>query len=151
MNIINLFDNLIKIDYKELYKMESEFYLLLCEEPFEKRLSCVNAYLIISSWFGTSQRSGVWTFYEATNLEEIDATLQYLKTNNDMELAEIFEKGIHDYHNPIYAENFDYPEEWIEESDEIDKWIMEHEEWLWQWEYKMLIDNEKIIKEYLCR
>ena len=42
----------------------------------------------------------------------------------------MIEKGIHDYQNPQYAEDFEYPEEWITESEEIDAWITEHDGWL---------------------
>ena len=145
MDISILFNNLEKIDYQELYKMETDIFLSLDCIPDETRPPCVNAFLIISSWFGTSQRSGVWTFYEATKAEKIYSVLQFLKENGDNELAQILEKGMHDYQNPVYAENFDYPEEWIKEADEIDKWIMEHEDWLWKWKYKLLIDNKECL------
>ena len=134
MDVKSLYRKLNSISYKELFEIEPEIFTVLSKTSFDDRLPYVNAYLTISNWFGTSLRSGVWTFYEVTKLEEIDTVLTYLKENNYTDLAEIFEKGVHDYQNPIYAKDFDYPEEWIEESEEIDQWIMEHEEWLWQWE-----------------
>ena len=111
---------------------------------YEKQ-PCINAFLMISSWFGISQRSGVWTFYESADSHEIEITLQYLKTTNENELADIFKKGIHDYQNPIYTENFNYPKEWIEESEKIDKWISDNEDLLWKWEYRLLINNRDLI------
>ncbi|MCD7993494.1 MAG: hypothetical protein LUK37_17590 [Clostridia bacterium] len=145
MDIKKLLKDIEKGDYQELYKYETDIYLSLYQKTIEGRPSCVTAFLVISSWFGTSQRSGVWTFYEATKSDEIHTALQYLKESGENVIAQIFEKGIHDYHNPIYAENFDYPEKWIEEADEIDNWIMQHEELLWKWEYKLLMDNKQVI------
>ncbi len=54
-------------------------------------------------------------------------------------------KGIHDYQNPRYAEDFEYPEEWITESEEIDAWIKEHDDWLCHWLYDYLLRNENRI------
>ena len=45
---------------------------------------CVKALLIISSWFGMLQRSGVWTFYEATNPKEIADAVNDLKNRKKM-------------------------------------------------------------------
>lgn len=145
MDITYLLKKLNKISPEDLFEIEPELFAFLCQKPVESRLPYVNAYLTISGWRGTSLRSGVWTFYEAATPEEMDAALQYLKQTNQTELAEIFEKGIHDYQNPIYGESFDYPEEWMEESEEIDCWIMEHEDWLRQWEYRLLIDHISLI------
>ena len=103
----------------------------------------VTAFLTISSWFGTSERDGVWTFYEATDNQAINTTLTYLSDNGYAELKEIFEKGIHDYSNEKYQEDYDYPEEWIDESEEIDDWIEEHRIDIWEWERKILLDNYK--------
>ena len=98
-----------------------------------------------TNWFATSQRSGVWTFYEGAYPDNMDLTLQYLEqTENDV-LAGIFRYGIHDYQNPQYAGNYNYPKTWIDESGEIDEWIREHEEWLFAWERKLLIDNRELI------
>lgn len=146
MNDLNkLFQKLLGMDYKNMYEMEAEFFLALYYGFSENRLLWINAFLTISSWFGISMRSGVWTFYETANVQEITDTLQYLKLNNENELAAIFEKGIHDYQNPKYAENYNYPEEWIKESEQIDEWISVHEDWLWKWEYNLLVMNKDSI------
>lgn len=98
MNDLNkLFQKLLGMDYKNMYEMEAEFFLALYYGFSENRLLWINAFLTISSWFGISMRSGVWTFYETANVQEITDTLQYLKLNNEDELVAIFEKGIHDY------------------------------------------------------
>lgn len=140
-----LYKKLEEISYKDFYMIETDFFLYLSDIPYTKRLPCVKAFLIVSSWFGTSQRSGVWTFYEATNPEEIADTVDYLESQEENELANLLEKGMHDYHNPIYAEKFDYPNEWIEESKQIDEWIWGHEDELWNWLYRLLSDNKDLI------
>ncbi len=143
-----LYQKLLKIDDKDMYKLETDFFMILYNDYFENienGLPWVTAFLTISTWFGTSMRSGSWTFYEVGNMQQIESTLQYLKSSGDDELASIFAKGIHDYQNSVYAENYNYPETWLEESVEIDEWIWEHEDWLWKWEYDILIKNRDSI------
>lgn len=142
-----LYEKLSEIDYKDMYEMETEFFLKLYYDFSENRLPWITAFLTVSSWFGSSQRSGVWTFYEVGNIQEIKRTIQYLRENGDYELADVLEKGVHDYQDPKYGENYDYPEEWLKEADKIDEWISEHEDWLWKWEYDILVMNrESILK-----
>ena len=64
--IEKLYQQLEEIDDQDLYLLEPEF----CNElyyhvPPEKRPLCVIAFFTIINWFAMSQRSGVWTFYEA--------------------------------------------------------------------------------------
>ncbi|MDE7477837.1 MAG: hypothetical protein K2M91_07795 [Lachnospiraceae bacterium] len=51
--------------------------------PIDKRPLCVTAFLTIVNWFAMSQRSGVWTFYEATSPQDIELTLQFLEQSGD--------------------------------------------------------------------
>lgn len=95
--------------------------------PTEKRPACVIAFLVISNWCGTSLRSGMWTFYEVCSIEETEIALQYLIENGAEKMAEMLAWGMQDYQNPKYAENFDYLEEWIEESGKIDLWINDNQ------------------------
>lgn len=144
-DLTHLYQKLLEIDYKNMYEIESDFFMKLYYDFSEKQLPWITAFLTISTWFGTSMRSGVWTFYEVGNIQEMKTTIQYLRIGGDNELADIFEMGMHDYQNPQYAKNYDYPEEWLEEADEIDEWISEHEDWLWKWEYDILIMNRDSI------
>ncbi|MBS6955349.1 MAG: hypothetical protein KH230_19210 [Enterocloster asparagiformis] len=136
-----LYQKLLETDYKNMYEIEADFFMKLYHDFSKNRLPWITAFLTISTWFGTSMRSGVWTFYEVGNIQKMKITAQYLRAGGDNELADIFEKGIHDYQNPKYAKNYDYPEEWLEEADEIDQWISAHEDWLWKWEYHILATN----------
>lgn len=141
----HLYQKLLKLDYKDFYEFETEFFLGLYNAFSENQLPWITAFLTISTWAGISQRSGVWTFYEVRNVQEMKTVVRYLRMSGDNELADIFEKGIHDYQNPQYAKKCDYPEEWLEEAEEIDLWISEHEDWLWKWEYNILVVNRKSI------
>lgn len=143
-----LYRKLSTIDDQELYSIEAEFCAALHYGiPAKKKPMCVTAFLTISNWFATSQRSGAWTFYEATPQKDIELTLQYLNNTGDDELASIFRCGVHDYQNPIYADNFNYPEEWFNEANEIDAWIEKHKNLLYEWERRLLTDN----RELFCR
>ena len=138
----------------ELCSMNQSF---VKQGSVERRPACVTAFLTIVNWFAMSQRSGVWTFYEAADPNEIELTIQFLTERGDRELASIFRYGAHDYQNPKYAGNWKYPEEWIEEAREIDQWITEHETWLYGWERGLLLENQTLLcslafeKEYNLR
>ncbi len=144
-DITQLYDRLKAIDHKHFYEIESDFFQCFCYNPETVSLPLINAFLIVSGWFGTSERSGAWTFYEATNPESIQKAVDYLIQSGETELAAVIEKGIHDYQNPQYTEDFEYPEEWITESEEIDVWIKEHDDWLCHWLYDYLLKNENRI------
>ena len=145
-NIEKLYQQIPEVDNNEFYLLEPEF----CEELYyhisiDKRPLCVTAFLTIVNWFAMSQRSGVWTFYEATSPQDIELTIQFLEQSGDDELASIFRYGAHDYQNPKYDGNWNYPDEWIEEARKIDDWISSHESWLFMWERKLLNDNKELI------
>ncbi len=159
--IEKLYEEMAGMENRDLYLIESEF----CQELYyhiptelsstelnsvelssvEPRPMCVRAFLLIVNWFAMSQRSGVWTFYEATDPKEIELVVRFLEQRGDSDLALILRSGIHDYQNPKYVGNWDYPEEWIEEAKEIDRWIEKKEEWLYQWERELLTDNQTLI------
>ena len=144
--IEKLYQQVFDINDREFYLMETEFCRVLYEHiPKEKKPLCVVAFLTIANWFAMSQRSGVWTFYERAYPEDMELTLRYLEETKNNDLAATFRYGIHDYQDPQYVGKYNYPKEWINESDEIDKWIEEHEEWLFTWERKLLMDNKELI------
>lgn len=141
-----LYRKLSESDAADFDTIEAEFCsaLHLSTAP-DKRPACVTAFLTIANWAATSMRSGVWTFYEATPSTEIQATLDYLVDGKHTELADIFASGIHEYQDPKYAENFQYPDEWITESDVIDQWISRHEAQIFSWEMNLLLTHKDLI------
>lgn len=44
-----------------------------------------------------------------------------------------------------YQEDFNYPQEWIDEADKIDKWISDNEVRLYKWMYDLILDNKSEI------
>lgn len=84
-DLAQLYQRLSEMDYKDMYELEADFF---CDFS-ENRLPWITTFLTISTWFGTSIRSGVWTFYE--------------------------------------------------------DWISGHEDYLWKWEYRILIMNKDSI------
>lgn len=145
MPLENLYERLSNINAEDFCLIESDFFINLSAIPMENRPACVTTFLTISNWNGISLRSGVWTFYEVCNIGEIEITLQYLRECGAEKLAEILALGVHDYQNPKYAENFDYPEEWIEESEKIDSWISDNQKCIAEWERRLLMDNRELI------
>lgn len=140
-----LYDTLLTMADRDFYQIETEFFMMLQRIPDHRKPDAVVAFLTISNWKGTSLRSGVWTFYESAQQRDLEITSTYLTNAGQIDLAEVFSRGIHDYQNPVYAENFDYPSEWMDEEDEIDHWISTHEHWLDTWMRNLLLYNRETV------
>lgn len=126
MNIQELITKAIEISPEDFYTIETNLFIEL--NSITDKPDFIITFLGLSSWMGTSQRSGVWTYYEATDSNLIDTTIQYIIQNKlDEELCNMYILGNHDYGNGKYQDNYDYPQEWIDESEQIDQWITENE------------------------
>ena len=97
----------------ELCERELDLFALIYDKKDAGGM--IECFLTLSNWVGFSLRDGVWTFYEYTNDETIENVKVFIETKNWNKLSDMFQLGIHDYHNEKYLENYDYPEEWIEE------------------------------------
>ena len=73
---------------------------------------------------------------------EIERVISFLKTNGEKEMADIYACGIHDYANEKYQQNFDYPEEWFDETERVDKWISDYEKYIFKWMYDLIIAHK---------
>ena len=142
-----LYLQLEQTEDKKFYEAEAEFFMKFYEIPASGRPDCVIAFMTISNWMGISMRDGVWTFYEGTGRRELQVTLRYLEQTGWNECREMFEYGIHDYQNPVYAKNYDYLAEWLSESERIDDWIFNHEVQIYEWERNLLVNH----REEICR
>lgn len=146
-DIAKLYEALAATWDRDFQRIEAEFFMMLQNIPDSKKTDAVVTFLTISNWKGTSLRSGVWTFYESARQRDLQITSAYLTNDGQIELAEVFSRGIHDYQNPVYAENFDYPSEWMDEADEIDHWISTHEHWLDAWMCNLLLKSKDTVIE----
>ncbi len=116
----------IEVNPEEFATLESDLYCKL--NTIENKPDFVTAFLDISSWLGTSLRGGVWTYYEATAQREVEQVISFLqKYAPDNKITELYSMGNHDYSNEKYQSDFNYPQEWLDESDIIDTWIDENE------------------------
>ena len=141
-----LYKKLLLLETDDFYLIESEFFMFFYNRTDVRKNYVITAFMTISNWLANSLRSGVWTYYETANPQELTDTVEYLKESGQKEFAQIFECGIHDYQDERYVGNFNYPEEWISESGKIDKWISEHESWIEEWERDLLLEN----REFIC-
>lgn len=144
MEFDKLYKKLESTDMSDFYHVDTDFMLEIYEltKIGTSIPDCLRIYSTISQWFGNSLRSGVWTYYEIADTEDLQLTAQYLSQSSWKEFHHMFTFGIHDYQSPQYSENFDYPEEWIDESESIDKWIMSNEHKLYEWQKEFLFDNK---------
>ena len=124
----------------ELCELELDLFALIYDKKSES--IAIECFLTLSNWVGFSLRDGVWTFYEYTNDESIEKTKEFLEMKNWHELTDMYKFGMHDYHNEKYLDNYNYPDEWIEESVIIDKWIFENEISIYRFLKEMILENE---------
>lgn len=124
----------------ELCELELDLFGMI----YDKRdaSGVIECFLTLSNWVGFSLRDGVWTFYEYTNDDSIEKLKEFLASKNWHELTDMYKSGIHDYHNEKYLENYNYPDEWIEESETIDNWIFENEISIYRFLRDLVLENE---------
>ena len=134
--------------YESFWEYEGEFFLLFYnrfkDAPFMDIPDIAFMYMEISNWRGMSARSGVWQYYESGAFQKgkFERVLSFLRANGEEEMADIYACGIHDYANEKYQENYDYPEEWFDEAEEIDDWISANAEYIYEWMYDLILEQK---------
>lgn len=139
MEFEKLYKKLEATDISDFYRVDTDFMLeilRMTDIPDNLRI-----YSTISQWLGNSLRSGVWTYYEIADMQDLKLTAQYLSSCSWKEFHNMFCLGMHDYQSPQFIENFDYPQEWIDESESIDKWIWDNEQKLYEWQREFLLTH----------
>ncbi|SKA71048.1 hypothetical protein SAMN02745111_02145 [Eubacterium uniforme] len=127
MKVKSIIKKGIEVSNDDFYLIEPELFLEL--NNVKDKPDFVTVFIELSSWKGTSLRSGVWTYYEATHKDQVEAVIKYLqKYSLGEEICRMYSLGNHDYCDEKYQDVFEYPKEWIKESEIIDKWIFENEE-----------------------
>lgn len=151
-NIENIYLQLDSLSSEDFREIDYEFVSYFNEkygyaENYDSSVpECVTAFMILEDWYGCWFRGGSWTFYEYyAGKQSLKITADFLKKYADKEMSDIFESGIHDYDNPKYSKKSGYPQEWIDESEQIDVWIEKREMEIFSFLEKILIDNKKEI------
>ncbi|MYM96366.1 hypothetical protein [Duganella vulcania] len=80
------------------------------------------------TWLAQADRSGVWTYYEATPVARSDCVLTTLDSLGAVEFHQQYARGKERWQN-------------YEESEKLDKWIRENEQTLIDWAFTVLIDH----------
>lgn len=124
----------------EFCELELELFGLIYDK--KNNFDVIELFLTLSNWIGFSLRDGVWTFYEYTTDESIEKVKKYLEKEKWDELTNMYKLGIHDYHDEKYLDNYDYPEEWMEEAEIIDNWIYENEINIYRFLKEIVLQNE---------
>lgn len=125
------------------------FHSYFNEYDIENIPMYVLGFMEIDNWQGMAQRCGVWQYYESRSYEpkKLEAVINLLENQGEEEFVNVFASGIHDYANSEYEENFNYPVEWLEQSNSIDNWIYENERKIYQLKCKLIISNkDEILK-----
>lgn len=137
------------------WEYAGQFFTLFYDEfknmSFMDIPDCAFMFMEINNWQGMSYRCGVWQYYESGAFQKgkFERVLSFLNSENEEDMASVYAYGIHDYANAKYQENFDYPEEWFDEANEIDEWISAHESYLYRWMYNLILEHKSEILK-LC-
>lgn len=140
--------------HEMFWKYDVEFFMLFYDRfkntVFTDIPDIAFMYMEINNWQGMSVRCGVWQYYEsgAFQNEKFERVLSFLKTNDEQEMASVYACGIHDYANEKYQENYDYPEEWFDEMDKIDKWISDNKGYLYKWMYDLILNHKSEVLKF---
>lgn len=140
--------------YEKFWEYHEQLFMLFYDRfksvPFMDVPDIAFMFMEISNWEGMSLRCGVWQYYESGAFQKgkFERVLSYLKTKNEEKMASIYAYGIHDYANEKYQENYEYPEEWIDESDKIDKWISDNEVYIHKWMHELILEHKNEIFEF---
>ena len=140
--------------HEMFWKYDAEFFMLFYDRyrntPFTDIPDIAFKYMEINNWQGMSLRCGVWQYYESGAFQngKFERVLSFLKATNEEEMASVYGCGIHDYANEKYQKNYDYPEEWFDETDKIDKWISDNEVYLYKWMYDLILNHKSEVLKF---
>lgn len=140
-----------QVELSELWNYDYSFFTLFYDifedKPFMKIPDVAFMFMEIDNWQGMCQRCGVWQYYENISYEcgKSERVIDYLKSHNENELADIYAYGIHDYCNYEHNGNFDYPQNWLDESEKIDDWIMDNEEHIYKFKRNLILSHKSDI------
>lgn len=147
----DLFISYEQTDLSELWNYDYSFFMLFYDIFSDKYFSEIPdvafMFMEIDKWQGMCQRCGVWQYYEniSYECEKSERVINYLKSQNENELADIYAYGIHDYCNYEHNGNFDYPQNWIDESEKIDDWITDNEEHIYKFKRNLILSHKNDI------
>lgn len=134
--------------YENFWEYNSEIFMMFYNKfkyiPFTDIPDIAFMYMEISNWQGMSTRCGVWQYYESGAFQKgkFERVLSFLKTNGEDEMANIYAHGIYDYANEKYQKEYDYPEEWLDASEDIDEWLRENEEYIYKWMCDLTLEHK---------
>ncbi len=146
-----LIDSLESSGCDNFYEYETQLYMLFYdrfgEMPFTEIPEIAFIFMELDDWMGMSLRCGVWQYYESGAFQKgkFERVISFLDSQNECEMSEIYACGIHDYAKEKYRDNFNYPEEWSDESDRIDRWISDNEEYIYKWMYGLILGHKSEI------
>ena len=89
-------------------------------------------------------------YYESGAFQKgkFERVLSFLKANGEEEMADVYACDIHDYANERYQKGSDYPEEWFDETEEIDEWISNNEGYIYKWMYDLIFEHKSEVLKF---
>ena len=126
------------------YTLFSLLYSKYKDTPYADIPDTFFMFMELDGWQGMSLRCGVWQYYESGSYEngKLERVKTYLEAQGEKEMADIFSIGIHDYTAPEYGQNFGYPQKWLEEAENIDNWIYDNEEYIYNWKRRLVSSHK---------
>lgn len=133
---------------KSFWKHAGDFFMLFYHRfkstPFADIPDIAFMYMELNNWHGMSVRCGVWQYYESGAFQKgkFERVLSFLRATGEEQMADVYACGIHDYANERYQKGSDYPEEWFRETEKVDEWISDHEEYIYKWMYHLILEHK---------
>ena len=140
--------------HENFWEYDGEFFMLFYNRfkytPFTDIPDIAFMYMEINNWEAMSVRCGVWQYYESGAFQKgkFERVLSFLKTNGEEEMADVYAYGIHDYASERYQKNRDYPEEWFEETEKVDEWIIKNEKYIYKWMYDLILGHKSEVLKF---
>lgn len=136
---------------ENFWEYDGDFFMLFYNRfkytPFGDIPDIAFIYMEINNWQGMSVRCGVWQYYESGAFQngKFERVVSFLKANGEEEMADIYACGIHDYANERYQENYDYPDEWFDETEKVDEWISDNEGYIYKLMYDLILEHKSVV------
>lgn len=132
------------------FNVEINLCLALSELPADKRPVCLTAFIILANWTGISEYyDGSFTFYASFSQEDIEKTIEFLKPLNvNQELIPTLKLGSDIYNDPKNKQIIENSNEYLSVFDDINHWIHDNLDYMYELEKSILLDNKEIIYDY---
>ncbi|MGN0696508.1 MAG: hypothetical protein ACI4J5_07090 [Oscillospiraceae bacterium] len=136
-------------DHFELEGMIIDFYCaVIDDDEYTEKSEALLLFKELYDWYCGGTDEGTWQYYERAGKTEEELALAHLKKCGMDEAAKMYALGMHDY--SVYDRNAEnYPQEWMDEAERIDSFIMDNEDNILMMLRNILLENRGEIERVM--